>query len=389
MVGRSSAAFRLLEERLSQPTARTTRAEVDLEAVSDNLKAMRAAAGRASIYAVVKADAYGHGLVPVARRLEQAGADGFCVALAEEGFELREAGIRAPVLVLNSAYGDEHEHVLRARLTPVVFDAANAAAFWRAARGRPVGVHLKVDTGMSRLGVPLVELADLLDKLERMPGLRIDGLMTHLSSADSDPGVTREQIERFDEARALLSARGHRPALFHAANSAAMLAFPEARFNLVRPGIALYGCCPLPDLDAGLKPALRLVSEVISLRRVPAGTGVGYNRTHVAPKQSVIATVAIGYGDALMRAASNRGFLLVRGKRCPIVGNVSMDLTTLDVSGVAGCAVGDEAVLIGEQQGERLRAEDLAHACNTIVYEVLTGISPRVPRFYSRESLRP
>jgi alanine racemase len=177
--------------------------------------------------------------------------------------------------------------------------------------------------------------------------------------------------------------------LLHAANSAAALAFPEARFNLVRPGIALYGCCPLPDLDAGFKPALRLVSDIISLRRVPVGTGVGYNRTHVTGGESLIATVAIGYGDALMRAASNRGFMLVRGKRCPIVGNVSMDLTTLDVTAVEGCSVGDEAVLIGEQRGERLAAEQLAHACGTIVYEVLTGISPRVPRYYSRESLRP
>jgi alanine racemase len=389
MAGKSSAAFRLLEERSSQPTARTTRAEVDLEAVADNLKALRAAAGRASIYAVVKADAYGHGLVPVARRLEQAGADGFCVALAEEGFELREAGVRAPVLVLNSAYGDEHEHVLRSKLTPVIFDADNARAFWRAARGRRVGVHLKVDTGMSRLGVPLGGLGSLLDELERLPGLRIDGLMTHLSSADSSPEVTREQLERFVEARELLQRRGHEPKLLHAANSAATLDFPEARFDLVRPGIALYGCCPLPGRDAGLRPALRLVSDIISLRRVPAGTGVGYNRTHVTAGESRIATVAIGYGDALMRAASNRGFMLVRGKRCPIVGNVSMDLTTLDVTEVDGCSVGDEAVLIGEQQGERLTAEDLARACNTIVYEVFTGISPRVPRFYSRGSLRP
>jgi len=374
---------------MSQPTARTTRAEVDLEAVANNLKTLRSVADGAAIYAVVKADAYGHGLIPVARRLEQAGADGFCVALAEEGFELREAGIRAPVLVLNSAYGDEHAHVLRAGLIPVIFDAENAAAFWRAARGRPVGVHLKVDTGMSRLGVPLNQLGGLLNDLQRMPGLRIDGLMTHLSSADSSPQVTREQIERFRQARELLKQRGYEPRLLHAANSAATLAFPEARFNLVRPGIALYGYCPLPGPDAGFEPALRLVSDIISLRRVPAGTGVGYNRTHVTSGESLIATVAMGYGDALMRAASNRGFMLVRGKRCPIVGNISMDLTTLDVTAVTGCSVGDEAVLIGSQQGERLGAEQLARGCGTIVYEVLTGISARVPRYYSRESLRP
>jgi len=366
----------------TKPPARTTRAEVDLGAIAHNFRAVRAAAQGALVYAVVKADAYGHGLVPVARCLQQAGADGLGVALAEEGFKLRHMGVTKPILVLNSAYGSEHERVLREGLTPVVFDADHANAFSRAAKGQSFGVHLKVDTGMARLGVTMEGLPALLSELEKMPGLRIDGLMTHLSSADSDPAFTREQIKRFAGARELLLQRGHQPRLAHLANSAGAFGFPEARADMVRPGIALYGVCPLAGLEAGLKPALRLVTGVISVRELPAGTAVGYNQTHVTARPSRIATVAIGYGDGLMRAASNRGAMLVRGKPCPIVGNVSMDLTMLDVTETAGCSAGDEVVLIGEQQGARLTAEDLARACDTIAYEVFTNFSPRVPRIY-------
>jgi alanine racemase len=216
-----------------------------------------------------------------------------------------------------------------------------------------------------------------------MPALRIDGLMTHLSSADSDAQVTEAQLQRFETARAIVASRGHRPRLFHLANSAATLAFPQARANLVRPGIAIFGISPIAGLATDLRPAMRLVSEIVSVREIRAGTAVGYDGTFRAERDSRIATVLIGYGDALMRSASNKGFMLVRGKRCPIVGNVSMDLTTLDVSGVPDCSAGDEAVLIGEQNGERLTANDLARACNTIAYEVFTNISPRVPRFYA------
>jgi alanine racemase len=379
----ATAAAYVEEDSFARRTARPTRAEVDLDAIAHNLDVVRNTVPGARVYAVVKADAYGHGLTPVASRLAQERVDGYCVALAEEGFALRDAGIRAPILVMNSAYGDEHADVLRSRLTPVIFDLENAEAFCRAAGGKPVGVHLKVDTGMSRLGVLLSELPALLERLERLPALRIEGLMTHLSSADTDAETTGEQLRRFDEARAVVASRGHRPRLFHLANSAATLAFPRANANMVRPGIAIYGVSPVAGLGTSLVPAMRLVSEVVSVREIEAGTAVGYNGTFRASRRSRIATVLIGYGDALMRAASNRGFMLVRGNRCPIVGNVSMDLTTLDVTGVPACEAGDEAVLIGEQNGERLTAGDLAGACNTVAYEVFTNISPRVPRFYA------
>lgn len=331
---------------------------------------------------MVKADAYGHGLIPVGQRLQTAGVDGICVALAEEGFALRRAGIQLPILVLNGVYGRDHKHLLKARLTPVIFDLDQARAFAEAAGDEPVLVHLKVDTGMARLGVPLSDLSALLDGLERMPQLRIDGLMTHLSSADSDRAVTERQLALFDDACRTVRARGHQPRLLHVANTAGTYAFDHARFNMVRAGIALYGYSPVAGTGLDLRPAMRIRTEVTTVRELPAGAPVGYSGAFVTKAPSRIATVPLGYGDGLMRAASNRGQMLVRGTRCPIVGNVSMDLTSLDVTHLPLCASGDEVVLIGEQGSERLTADDLAAASGTIAYEVLTNISPRVPRFY-------
>jgi len=364
------------------PATRPTRAEVDLPAMAQNLAAVRAVAGEARVYAVVKADAYGHGLVPVARWLERQAVDGLCVALAEEGLTLRACGVTSPILVLSGAYADAHERVLAAHLTPVIHGFAQAEAFARASAGRSVGVHLKLDTGMGRLGIPVDELGALLDALRRFPQLRIDGVMTHFSSADSDAAYTRMQLGRFNAAVEAIRAHGHAPRVLHAANSAATYNFPEARFNLVRVGLALYGVAPAPSAAETLLPVMRLRSEVLALRSLPAGSSVGYDRTHTTLRAARIATVPIGYGDGLMRVASNRGAMLVRGTACPIVGRISMDLTTLDVTDAPGCELGDEVVVIGRQDGAEITAAQLADACDTIAYEVLTNISPRVPRFY-------
>lgn len=362
---------------------RPTRAEIDLGAIAHNLGVVRRVVGSASVLAVVKADGYGHGVVPVAARLQAEGVDGFGVALAEEGLELREAGVSAPILVLNGVYGGAHSDVLDAALTPVVYDLGELAEFARAARGRPFGVHLKVDTGMGRLGVVASELEAFLDGFARVPGARIDGLMTHFASADCDPAQTREQLERFATARALVAARGHRPRTVHAANSAAAMAVPEARFDLVRTGIALYGLAPAPKTGEGLRPAMRLRTEVIAIRDLPAGSPIGYGATFHTSRPSRIATVPVGYGDGLLRSTSNRGQMLVRGQRAQIVGNVSMDLTTLDVTDTGDVAVGDEVVLLGAQGPESISAEEIAGWAGTIMYEVLTNVSRRVPRFYS------
>jgi alanine racemase len=364
------------------PQTRPTRAEVSLAAIANNVRVMRGLVSRSRLYAVVKADAYGHGLVPVARCFEQQGVDGLCVALAEEGLQLRACGITAPILVLSGAYGDAYERVLAAHLTPVIHSFYQAEAFARAGLDRPVSVHLKVDTGMGRLGVTMHELGALLDALRGLPNLRIDGVMTHLSSADSDADVTRAQLECFEQAVRAIRAAGHAPKLVHAANSAGALGFVEARQSLVRVGIALYGVPPVEGQAEGLQPALRLRTEVLALRELQTGSAVGYDQTFRASRDCRIATVPIGYGDGLMRAASNRGAMLVREQRCPIVGRISMDLTTIDVTDVPECAIGDEVIVIGSQGSSAITAQELARACDTIAYEVLTNISPRVPRVY-------
>lgn len=380
----------ILKPRLQSAadTLRPTRAEIDLDAVVHNLGVARDIAGTSRVLAVVKADAYGHGVVPVARRLQEVGAYGFGVALAEEALELREAGIHTAIVVLNGVHGGAHEEVVAAGLTPVVYELPELRAFADVAarRGAPVGVHLKVDTGMSRLGVPFAALPQFLDALEALGpkgAIAIEGCMTHLSSADSDPDVTREQLARFDQAVALVRARGHRPALLHAANTAGAFLHPESRYDLVRLGSALFGYGPPGTEQAGLRPAMRLRTEIISLRRVPPGTRVGYDGTFTADQQRTIATVPVGYGDGLIRATSNRAEVLVRGQRCPVVGNVSMDLTGIDVSALPDVQLGDEVVLLGAQRGDAIDAHELARSAGTIHYEVLTNVSRRVPRFYA------
>lgn len=366
----------------STHASRPTRAEVDLSALTHNLEVVRAAAPGSRLYAVVKADAYGHGLVAVARCLERQGVDGLCVALAEEGLTLRSRGVTTPILVLSGAYGNAHERVLKAHLTPVIHSHGQAEAFSSAADGVTVGVHLKVDTGMGRLGIPVGELATFLDAFAGLPTLRLDGVMTHFSSADTDAEFTRQQLRIFRDALQVINARGHAPRFVHAANSAATFAYPEARHSLVRVGVALYGVPPAPGFGDSLRPVMSLRTEVLALRELPTGSSIGYDQTYCTNRPSRIATVPIGYGDGLMRAASNRGAMLIGGRRCPIVGRISMDLTTLDVTDVPGCSVGDEAIVIGRQQDAQITASELAAACDTIPYEVLTNVSPRVPRIY-------
>ena len=356
---------------MAQPSGvqvRPTRAEIQRDALAHNLRVVRAHTGDAKIFAVIKADAYGHGLQPIAEWLVAEGIDGLAVALAEEGLTLRAAGIEVPVIVLNGIYDGAHRDVVEARLSPVVYDPGDAERF--AALG--AGVHVKVDTGMTRLGVR--ELEAFLDRFER---LRIDGLMTHLASAEDDEEATNAQLDAFDAAVARVRQRGHAPVL-HAANSAGVLLHPRARHDLVRPGVALYGVRPTEDSPLDLRPVMRVVTSVARVADVPAGARVGYGGTWTAPKPSRIATLAIGYGDGYLRASSNRGHALIRGVRCPLVGRVSMDLTGVDVTALPECERGDEAVMVGEG----LRAEEVGRNAGTIAYEVLSSIAPRVPRVY-------
>ncbi len=366
----------------AEDSLRPTRAEIDLDAIAANFRAIRAAAER-PVLAVVKCDAYGHGVLPVARRLAEEGVHGFGVALAEEGLELRAAGLEQMVLVMNGVYGNAHGEVLEAGLSPVVYRLEEVERFAEAA-GSDFGIHLKIDTGMHRLGVPMAELDRFLDGFAEIAGARIEGVMTHLATAEDDDALTTRQLDAFDDALARIRARGHDPRWCHAANSAATLRHPRARYDLVRTGGALWGH---PGYDSAAAPiavrgAMRLRTEIVSLRTIEAGEIVGYCGTFRAERQSRIAALPVGYGDGLVRFQSNRGHVLIRGQRCPIAGNISMDLTSVDVTDLPEVAIGDEAVLLGEQGGATIRVEEVAEACGTIPYEIFTAVSRRVPRFY-------
>jgi alanine racemase len=400
----TGAAVRVLRPRRAAPAdaVRPTRAEVNLAHLRHNLRVLERAVSpapgspRPQIWGVLKADAYGHGAPAVARTLERAGIAGLCVALLEEAVELRAAGIRTPILVMGGFYGLRHdgiEELIAHDLTPVVYDAGQIeriAAFARFEGREEVRVHLKVDTGMGRLGVPSGEVEGVLAALAQHPEVRLDGLMTHFACADApDLEATHEQLRAFAaiERRAVIA--GLAPRVKHAANSAATLRMPEARFDIVRPGIALFGVSPFEGEGSGareLRPVMRVRTEVIALRQIATGERIGYGHTWKAERPSLVATVPMGYADGLSRQLGNRGHALVRGRRAPVAGAVSMDLTMLDVTDIPGARPGDEAVFLGAQEGPLGRdvigaAEVAAHA-GGIPWEVLTSISRRVPRFY-------
>jgi alanine racemase len=373
------------------PSHRPTWAEINLDNLIHNFCVTRDAMGAdIAIMPAVKADAYGHGAVECARALKAAGAEWFGVALPEEGVTLRSAGITTPILSLGGFWKGQEETIISDRLTPAVFrldllDRLNRTA--RAA-GRVVDYHLKVDTGMGRLGVPRAELAHFLDGLARFEHVRLDGVMTHLASADyrDKSEFTARQISLFETAVELVRSRGHRPTWVHGANSAGAHAYPRSRGNLVRLGGVLYGLWQdvtdqsIEPLD--WRPVLSLRTQIVLLKTVPAGTPVGYGGTFVTSRESRIATLALGYEDGLRRALSNRGKVLVREQWAPLVGRVSMDLTLIDVTDVKGASIGDEAVIIGESGAMRISAEEVAAQAETLSYEVTCGISERVPRRY-------
>jgi alanine racemase len=345
------------------------------------------------VWAVLKADAYGHGAPAVARTLERAKIDGFCVALLEEAVELREAGIVAPILVMGGHYGTSHDEILARGLVPVVHDLGEIEAFARLVRSGeaqgPIDVHLKVDTGMARLGVTMAALPDVAAKLAHVPEVRVRGLMTHLACADAPTTEeVTEQMRLFELATAMLARHGIEPEVRHAANSAALLR-AEARLDAVRPGIALFGVSPsvgTTALTGELRPVMRVRTEIVAVRDVDAGAAVGYGATWHAPRRARIATLPMGYADGLSRHLGNRGHVLVRGKRAPIVGAVSMDMTMVDVTDVDGASLRDEAVVLGAQEGplgrDAIGAGEIAGHADTIAWEVLTSVSRRVPRFY-------
>ena len=355
-------------------------------AIVANYRYLQRLSGSAAVFPVVKADAYGHGAVPVARRLEQEGADRFAVAIAEEGVQLRRGGIRGEILLLN--FSDPRDAPLHAAygLTPTLYDLAQARDFAEATRGseHPLRVHLKIDTGMGRLGLQPEELPAAVELLQRARGLFLAGTFTQLARADEPDGTaTASQLVTLQRCLALLSASGLDPGLVHAANSAALLRHPSSILAAVRPGLAIYGIPPSETLDRGpLRPAMSVETEVLAVKNVPPGTPLGYGGRFVTARASRIAALPIGYHDGVRRSFSNRVSVLMRGGRAPIVGAVSMDLTLVDATD-SGAEPGDRVVLLGRDGNARITAWDLARAADTNPYEIVCGIGPRVPRVYA------
>ena len=358
---------------------------MDLAAIARNYGRLKERAGEAvEVFPVVKADAYGHGAIPVARRLSKEGARTFAVAIAEEAVELRRAGIAGAILLLNYSDPGAASLCRDYAITPALYDLQHAAEFARAVSGfsLPLPVHAKFDTGMGRLGI-LPSEAGALAEILRGSRLSLAGVFAQLSSAeDPDSAATAPQIAGLVEAARALRAAGIEPGTVHVANSAGVLAHPGSSFDAVRPGLALYGILPSPAMeDAGLEPALALETRVISVRRFPAGRALGYGGLFVTPRPSTIAVLPIGYDDGLRRSFSGRVSVLVEGKEAPIVAAVSMDLPLVDATD-CGARPGDRGICLGadERGGTRITAWDLARAAGTIPYEILCGISTRVPR---------
>lgn len=384
----------IAEEQAKPLARRPTWAEIDLNNLAANFNQIkRRVTPAARVMAVLKANAYGHGAIECAQRLSREGADWFGVALPEEGIQLREAGIKEPILCLAGYWPGQAAACVQHQLTSVVYrldmiDALNQAA---ANAGVVIDVHVKVDTGMGRLGVRFDELTEFVSTLDRFRNVRIDGVMTHLAAADEatcEP-LTRDQIQRFDDAVTVFRDHGYRPTHLHLANSAGIFGHRESWGNLVRPGGVLYGLwrdvLPLSTSEPGLQPVMSLHTRISLLKWVPPGETIGYGCTFEASRRSLIATIPVGYHDGYMRGLSNRGHVIVRGKFAPVVGRVSMDLTLIDVTDVTGVENDDQVTLLGWNRNspeQKITAEELARIVGTLSYEVTCGIGDRVPRLF-------
>jgi alanine racemase len=370
------------------PLQHTTYASIDLAALLHNLSQIRERVGRdCSIMTVVKANAYGHGAVEISRALHHAGVTRLAVASVQEGVSLRDAGIEDDILVLGALLDQQLQELLPYRLTPVITDQRLLPQLAKEAEAaqKSLAIHLNVDTGMGRLGLAPSEWATFLDIFPRWKALRLEGCMTHLADSDgSDSSHTEQQLKTFHGLLEQLEQRGIKPRWVHVANSAAIMRYPQSHFSLVRPGIMLYGYHTLPPSVACpvLQPVLSLHTTVMQVRTIEPGETVSYNRTFVAKRPSTIAVLPIGYADGYSRQLSNKGFVLIGGKRAPIVGLICMDMTMVDVTDLPPVHVGDTATLIGRQGQEAILADEIARWAGTIPYETLCAIGPRIPRVY-------
>lgn len=370
---------------------RPTAAYIDTGALKHNYSRLRAMIPPdVKIMAIVKANAYGHGDAQCARIFEDAGCDSLGVAIPEEGAALRSSGIRAPIVVLGGIFPGQIKDVFELDLTPVVFDISTARLISSYARswlpsGKTKNIHVKIDTGMGRLGLLAHQVSPFFNALKGLPGIKVQALLSHFSeSEDEESAFTKVQLGAFLDIVKEVKDIGFEPEFIDMANSAAAIAHPDTHLNLVRPGLSLYGAYPSAPLKqkTDLKPAMQLKTRIMLLKNVPAGFFVSYGRKFATTRESVIATLPIGYADGVPRRLSGAGSVLVRGKKVPIVGVVCMDLTMCDVTDVPDVTAGDEAVIIGSQGPAAITVEDVAAQAGTISYEILCNISGRVPRIY-------
>ena len=368
--------------------ARPTVAEINLDAIAFNLRWVRRLVGSGvKICPAVKAHAYGHGAVPVSRALLDAGANMLSVALVEEAIELRDAGIAAPILLLGCTFADQIPDIVKHDLTATLcdLDFAQILSHEAASAGKRAKVHIKVDTGMGRIGLSGREVVGLTLAVNSLPGIEIEGIFTHFPCADEeDQTLTRGQVEYFRAITEALAAAGVRIPIRHTANSGAILNVPESYFEMVRPGIALYGLYEgaFVEEQVDFKQAMTLKTKIVFVKEVQPGTTVSYGRSYRASRPTRVATLPIGYADGYNRLLSNKAQALVRGRRVPAIGRVCMDQMMLDVTDVPTASLGDEVVLYGSQGGETISISEVAAIQGTIAYEVACAVSARVARVY-------
>jgi alanine racemase len=383
---------------------RATFAEINLKAFKHNLQNLKTilepATGLGSgIMAVIKADAYGHGALPCAQAAVDSGVGYLGAGIIEEGIELRENGITDPILILGSIFPDEVADLVRHDLATILCTPHLAQALAKEAekQGKIINVHIKVDTGMNRLGVLPENLLPLVETISKLPTLKLEALSTHFSSADDeDTSITTQQIKLFQKTLIDLQKAGiTMPPLTHLANTSALFRFPESRSKMVRPGLILYGALPSPILNSvveeiyqkeslqNFQPVMQWKSKIILLKSVQKGQPLSYSRKHFTQRDSLIATLPIGYADGLHRNLSNNMEVLIKGKRAPQVGTICMDMILIDVTEVPDVQMGDEVVIFGKQGEEEISVEELAEKSNTIPYEILCNVGKRVPRIYS------
>ncbi|HEY7321623.1 MAG TPA: alanine racemase [Candidatus Binatia bacterium] len=369
---------------------RPTACFIDLDALRWNFRQIRTKIGpQVKVLSMVKANGYGHGAPLVAKTLAAEGSDAFGVATLEEGVELRQVGIETPILVLAGAYPDQVDQFFDHSLTPVIHALESLEELELAVqrRKRTLPVHLKVDTGMGRLGFSAAEIDSWLAAIKQLKVLKIEGVFSHFSHAESVEGsYTQQQLQIFQNVVKRLRDEGIAPQLAHLANSAATITLPAAYFDMVRPGLMLYGIYPSPAMarQICLKPVLSWKTRILQLKTVPAGASISYGQTFVTKRESQIATLPLGYADGYPRLLSNRAEVLVRGERARVAGRVCMDLTMIDVTDIENVQPGDEVVLLGRQGDAEISADEMAAWANTISYEILTSISNRVPRIYHK-----